>query len=410
MRYYIGVDWADAEHAIWVEDERSGRVLTRAIPHTAEGLAEWGRWLDEQRAAGTELWAAIERPDGRVVDFLLDHGVVVYPINPKALDRARDRFRMSQSKSDPFDARVLADFLRTDHPHLHPLQPSSEAAQELKLLTRDYARLVRAQTRLVNQLTVTLKEYYPRALEICPDLTTQRAWAFLRAYTTPTALATLTVEQWQAFARAQHTWSAEQAVRLWELLQRPQLPVPAHVVRAKGRLVQVLVTQLEAAVEAVAAYRKAVTDFFGRMPAAEWATTLPASHGTLVPMIWAELGDAPGRWTSRQHLQGHAGTVPVTVHSGKRSGTYQGIYFRRACNRHFRTAMDQFAFCSLQHSEWARAYYDRSRQRGHGHHAALRALGAKWLKIIFALWRRQVPYREEYHLASMARQHLRQAA
>ena len=141
MRYYLGVDWADVTHAIWVEDAHGTRFLSRSVPHTAEGFAEWGRWLDEQRASGAELWAAIERPDGRVVDFLLDHGVVVYPVNPKALDRARDRFRMSPSKSDPFDAHVLAAFLRMDQAHLHALQPSSEAAQELKLLTQDYARI-----------------------------------------------------------------------------------------------------------------------------------------------------------------------------------------------------------------------------------------------------------------------------
>ena len=135
----------------------------RTVPHTAEGLSEWGRELDEWHAQGIELWAAIERPEGRVVDFLLDHGVVVYPVNPKALDRARDRFRQSAAKSDPFDARVLADFLRTDHAHLRALQPSSEAAQELKLLTDDYQRQIRQQTRLVNQLTTTLKAYYPRA-------------------------------------------------------------------------------------------------------------------------------------------------------------------------------------------------------------------------------------------------------
>ncbi len=111
MRYDIGVDWADAEHAVWAEDAQGTRVLSRAVPHTAEGLAEWGRWLDEQRTAGTELWAAIERPDGRVVDFLPDHGVVVFPVNPKALDRARDRFRMSQAISS-----------LTEPPPLCPLQ------------------------------------------------------------------------------------------------------------------------------------------------------------------------------------------------------------------------------------------------------------------------------------------------
>ena len=110
MRYYLGVDWADQTHAVWGVDERGTKVAARTVPHTAEGFSEWGRELDEWRAQGIELWAAIERPEGRVVDFLLDHGVVVYPVNPKALDRARDRFRQSGAKSDPFDAWVLADF------------------------------------------------------------------------------------------------------------------------------------------------------------------------------------------------------------------------------------------------------------------------------------------------------------
>ena len=184
MRYYLGVDWADQTHAVWVVDERGTKITARTVPHTAEGLSEWGRELDEWRAQGIELWAAIERPDGRVVDFLLDHGVVVYPVNPKALDRARDRFRQSGAKSDPFDARVLADFLRTDHAHLRALQPSSEAAQELKLLTEDCQRQIRQQTRLVNQLTATLKAYYPRALEVA-ELTTALAREFLQAYPTP---------------------------------------------------------------------------------------------------------------------------------------------------------------------------------------------------------------------------------
>ena len=405
MRDTIGVDWADAEHAIWVEDAQGNRVVDRAVSHTAEGLAEWGRWLDEHRGAGVELWAAIERPDGRVVDFLLDHGVIGSPGTPKALDRARDRFRTSQSKSDPFDAHVLAAFLRTDQAHLAPLQPRSDAAQELKLLTRDYARLVRAQTRLVTQRTVPLQADDPRALELCEDLTANRALALLRAYATPEALGAVTRPQWQRFARTQRG-SAEQRATRWELLQQPQLPVPAHVVRAKARLVGVLVTPREAAVHAVDGYREAVATCFGQLPAAAWAPTLPAGHGMLVPTIWGELGAAPGRWTSWQHLQGHAGAVPVTVRSGK----HHSVAFRFACNKRLRTAVHQFALCSLQQCEWARVDSDRYRQRGHRHHAALRALGAKWLKIIFVLWSRQIPYREEAHLATMARQHLRQAA
>jgi transposase len=405
MRYYLGIDWADTEHAVWVEDEQGAKVLQRTVPHTPEGFADWGRWLDTCRAQGIELGAGIERPDGRVVDFLLDHGAVVWPINPKALDRARDRFRMSHAKADPFDARVAAAFVRTDHAHLQPLQPSSPAAQELKLLTRDLARLIRQQTRLLNQLTVTLKEYYPRALELWEDLTTQRARAFLTAYPTPAAAAGLSAKQWQRFARAQRL-GADDAAALWAVLQRPQLPVPEHVVRAKARLLQALLAQLDPTLQQVAAYRQAVTAFFATLPAATAARTLPAGNGVTVPQLWAELGDAPGRWASGQHVQAHGGLVPVTVQSGK----HHVVGFRRACNKRLRTAAHQFAFCSLQHSEWARAYYDRHRQRGHSHHHALRALAAKWLKIIFVMWRDQVPYDENYHLATMTRQQLRAAA
>ena len=406
MRDYIGVDWADAEHAVWVEDEAGIKVLSRRVAQTVEGLAEFGRWLDERRAAGRELWAAIEKPEGRIVDFLLDHGVVVYAINPKAVDRARDRFRMSGAKSDPFDARVLATFLRTDHGHLTPLRPSSEAAQELKGLTRDYARQVRQQTRLLNQLTAALKAYYPRALEVVDDLKSRWGREFLRAYATPRALAPLRERSWQRWAR-EHRLGAERAAALWALLQRPQLAVPDHVERVHARRVGALLAQLDVTVAAVDEYRAAIADFFAGMPAAEWARSLPGGgSGTMVPRLYAELGDAVGRWQTFRHLQGQAGAVPVTDRSGKGAR----VLFRFACNTQLRDAAHQFALHSLTASEWARAYYDRCRRRGHRHHHALRALAAKWLKIIFVLWRRQVPYDETHHLATMARQHLRQPA
>jgi hypothetical protein len=384
-------------------DEDGTKIAAHSVSHTAEGFSAWGRELDEWRAQAIELWAAIERPDGRVVDFLLDHGVVVYPVNPKALDRARDRFRQSGAKSDPFDAWVLADLLRTDHAQLRALQPSSEAAQELKLLAEDCQRHIRQQTRLVNQLTATLKAYYPRALEVA-ELTAVLAREFLQAYPTPEAVTALTERRWQRWART-HRLSETRTRELWDVLQRPQLPVPAHVVRAKARLMQSLVAQLLPVVAAVAQYRKAIDDFFASMPAAQWMRTLPiGKHGITAPTLWARLGDAPGRWESFRHLQAQAGTVPVT----KRSGKQRVVQFRFACDKALRYVVDQVAYLSLLSSTWARAYYDQQRERGHSHRQALRALGAKWLKIIFVMWQRQVPYDEQYHLAMMTRQQLQQ--
>lgn len=399
-RYYLGLDWADDHHDVWVANEREEKVWAGRVENEAEDLAEFGRRLYEWRSRGVEIWAALEKPEGRIVDFLLDHGVVVFPINPKALDRARDRFRVSGSKSDSFDAHVLAAFLRTDHGHLRPLVPNSPQAQELKLLTIDYDRLVRHQTRLLLQLKVTLKEYYPRVLELFQELKSPVALDFLKRYPAPAALTELTPGAWQDFVR-EHRLGKKRATELWEQLKAPQVAVPEHVVRAKARLVRVLVGELEVVTTGVAEYHAEIERFFASMPAAETAKSLPAGKtGVIVPTIWAELGDAQGRWESFRHLQAQAGSVPVTKSSGKTTF----VQFRFPCNKRLRHSMDQFSFISLRCSAWALDYYQQQRARGHTHREALRALGAKWLKIIFVIWSSHVPYDENRHLATIARQ------
>jgi transposase len=406
-RFYLGVDWADQFHQIWVSDFDGKKVLEKKVVENVEGLAEFGRWLDEQRANQFELWAAIEKPQGRIVDFLLDHGVEVYPVNPKAVDRARDRFRMSQSKSDGFDAYVLAQFVRTDHAHLRALRPNSIQAQELKLLTRDQHRLGREKTRLLNQLRATLKEYYPRPLEVFSDLETHIALDFLKQYPTPDDLSKLTRRQWNRFAKREHHLGAEHAQELWEKLNQPQLTVPAHVVSAKARLMAVLVVQLKILRDAVESYNERVKSFFASMPAAELIKGLPgAKTGTIVATLWAELGDAQDRWESFRHLQAEAGAVPVT----KASGKSRVVQFRFSCNKILGQAANWLAFVSLNRSEWANHYYRDQRAKGHSHHQSLRALGAKWLKIVFVMWRDHKPYDENYHLANITRQKMRQAA
>jgi transposase len=406
-RYYLGVDWADEFHQVWVSDPKGKKVAEMKVEQRPEGMSEFGRWLRERQAEGIELWATIEKPHGRIVDFLLDHGVVVYPVNPKALNRVRDRFRMSQSKSDSFDAYVLAEFLRTDHAHLRVLQPNSERAQELKMLTRDHHRLGRQKTRLLNQITATLKEYYPRPLEAFPDLESKIAMDFLDQYPTPQTLCALSRRNWNRFAKRQHHLSEARCKELWETLSQPQLAIHEHVVRAKRQLLAVLVVQLRTLVQAVESYKEEIERFFASMPAAKLVESLPGGKtGTTARMLWAELGDAKSRWESFRHLQAEAGGVPVTRASGKS----RVVHFRFACNKLLRYASYMFSFNSLNRCEWANKYYRDQRAKGHRHHQALRALGAKWLKIIFVMWRDHKPYDENYHLANITRQKMRQAA
>jgi transposase len=406
-QYYLGVDWSDEFHKVWVSDGEGKKITDMKVAENVEGRSNFGRWLNERKAEGIKLSAAIERPHGRIVDFLLDHGVVVYPVNPKALDRARDRFRMSQSKSDPFDAYVLAEFLRTDHPHLRALQPNSEQAQELKMLTRDYHRLGRHKARLLNQIRATLKEYYPRPLEVFSELESQIALDFLEQYPNPRALSDLNRRRWNRFAKREHHLSEERCKALWEQLRQPQMPMPEHVVRAKARLLLALVPQLKALLPVVKSYEEKIEDFFASLPAAKLTKMLPGGKsGTTLPLLWAELGDAKNRWQSWRHLQAGAGAVPVTIASGKS----RVVQFRFACNKVLRHAAYWFSFNSLNRCEWAKKYYRDQRAKGHTHDEALRALGAKWLKIFFVMWRDHIPYDETYHLANIARQKMRQAA
>lgn len=230
---------------------------------------------------------------------------------------------------------------------------------------------------------------------------------FLQQYPTPQALCALNRRQWNRFAKRRHHLGEAHCKELWEKLSQPQLAIPEHVVRAKAQLLAVLVVQLQALVEAVESYKERVERFFASMPVAKLVKTLPGGKsGTTVPMLWAELGDAQGRWESFRHLQAEAGGVPVT----KASGKSRVVHFRFACNKRLRYASYWFSFHSLNRCEWANKYYRDQRAKGHGHHQALRALGAKWLKIIFVMWRDHKPYDENYHLANIARQAIRQRA
>ena len=404
QQHFLGVDWADGKHDVCVLDRDGQEVLVREVDENAEGFSEFGRILDEWVVQGIELRAIIEKPEGLIIDFLLDHGVQVYSINPKSLKQARDLYRVSGAKSDPYDAWVLSNLIRDHHGDFSAIQPNSEQMAELKLLCEGYHRLTGQKVRLLNQLQAELKAFYPRPVEVFKDLSTRLFRDFLKRFPTSEALEKLSLFHWCRFAKA-HRMGTEKTQVLWEQLKTPQLSVPSHVVRAKSALAQVILKELDVIVSAVEDYRRQVEALFASTPAGELTRALPGGKsGIIIPTLWAHLGDAKGRWKSFRHLQAHAGTTPITDQSGK----HKAVLYRFACNKRMRYAVHWLARISLGRSVWAREYYDRQRERGHKHNEALRALGAKWLKIIFIMWRDQVPYNEDYHLANLYRQQLKQ--
>lgn len=403
MRYFIGVDESDTSFEVSVLDEDGHKVHGMGVERRADAMGEFGGWLNRLTAEGIDLLACLERPEGRLVEFLLDHGVVVYPVNPKLVERARGQYRVNPSNSDSFDAWVLADFLRKDHHRLRKLEPNSEEAAELKLLTRDRRRLGLQQTRCINQIIAVLKEYYRCPLDLFGDFSTQISQDFLKTFPTPESLEKLTWKRWQKFCKA-HRRSQAQTQEMWEQIKTPRIAIKPHIVRTKSRMLLTLVEQLRVITKAMKDYDAEIQRFFETLPAVELAKSLPVgTTGVTVPMLWAELGDGSGRWASFRHLQAEAGSTPWT----RRSGKARSVYFRYGCNKGLRYAIHWFSIHSIDKCDWAKAYYEAQRKRGKSYNQAIRALSSKWLKIIFFMWRDQVPYSEDYHLANITRQNLK---
>ncbi len=387
----VGIDWADAEHVYCVMDEAGAVLASGSIPHTPEGLATLFATIRTHARGPEEVSMAVETSQGLLVSALLDHRIVVYAINPKAVDRHRERFRVAGSKSDLRDAWVLATLLRTDRALYHPLVPDSEPAQELRVLTRDRAELVRTRTMLSNQLTACLKAYFPVFLDLFGDPDRPVALAVLQRFPTPAALRRTSVRRLEAFLRQHHQLEAAAKAReIHARLTQPAFQVAPVILRTKARLAQTLGHQLRALAEEIAVYEVEIRRVLRTHPDGELYLSLPGAGDLLAARMVGELGDNRDRYRDPAIAQCAAGTAPVT----RASGTSRIVHIRRACIHPLRETMWHFAFCSIIHCAWAKAYYRRARARGKKHAEAVRILGNVWLRIIVAMRRDHCRYRE----------------
>jgi len=404
--FYVGIDWADLKHEVRVVDEKGEGVAKFTIPHTAQGLTKLHRRLSMISPNRDELLLALETDKGLVVSFLLDLGYTVYPINPKVVSRYRDRYRTSGAKSDPLDALVLANILRTDRHRFRPIMPDSTLARELKILTRDHQHLVKSRTALSNQLTACLKSYYPRALELFSKVTQPITLAFLKAYPTPQSASGLSLKGLRRFLREHRYTHPQRVEELYKTLQQPQMAVESWLARAKSRHMLALVSQLEPLLDQIKSYKKEIQKLLKKHPDSEIFLSLPGAGPILAARMLAEVGDNRQRYPDYQALQCEAGTAPVTI----ASGNYRYVRFRRACKKPLRATLHQFAFCSRRECDWANQFYHQQRRKGKSNSLATRALANKWVKVIFALWQKRQTYNESFHLWDKVRYTLKARA
>lgn len=391
----VGIDWADAEHVYCVLDEAGTTLQSGTVPHTPEGFDRLRATIHAYAASPAEVCVALETSHGPLVGMLLEQDFTVYAINPKAVDRHRERFRVAGAKSDLRDAWVLATLLRTDRALYRPLLPDSEVAQELRVLTRDRAELVRTRTMLTNQLIACLKEYFPEFLTLFGDLTRPVALAVLQEYPTLERLRQVPSRRLATMLRQyRFPHSEAKAQKIHASLQHQTFHIAPVLVRTKARLAVTLVQQLTTLAREVDAYEAEIQRVLRTHPDGELYLSLPGAGALLAARMVGELGDHRDRYPDAAAAQCEAGTAPIT----RASGTTRTVHVRRACIRPLRETMWQFAFCSLPRCPWAKQYYHQARQRGKRHAEAIRMLANVWLRIIMAMRRDQRPYEEAIFL------------
>ena len=402
--WYVGLDWADTHHDVEVMDEAGKRVGARRFAHSHEGLNELKQFLLSIATSPEQLACIVETNHGLLITFLLEAGIPVYPVNPKVANQLR---KAAGAKTDQIDAHLLAKMGRFDLAELRRLEPDSPTVAELKTLTRDQDALVQTQTRLVNQLTACLKEYYPAALKLFAKLQQRSTLLFLQAYPTPQAAQAASVEEITATLRTgKHTNPTRAAPKIVEELHRPQLVASEVIVRAKSRLMLSLVKQLLVVIEDIAHYDEEISTLFLTHPDQQIWSSLPRAGKRLAPRLLAEWGDDRARYADANSVQTLAGTAPVPF----QSGNFAKAHKRFACLKPLRNHLHQFAWQSTMKEGWARDYYQRKRAEGKTHSMAIRALANVWVRIIYRMWVSQTCYQtatfEAAQLAHAPRQHV----
>lgn len=388
----VGVDWGGQQHHVTVLDATGAVRGSRFVAHTAAAIAETVQWVQQLTAAGPDgIAVAIETPRGVLVDSLIEQGFAVFAINPKQLDRFRDRFSAGGAKDDPRDARVLADALRTDARAFRRVRPDDPKIIHLRELCRIVEELQEQEQRLTNRLRDQLYRVDAGWLTLSPAADDAWLWDVLQAVPHPDRWSQLSRRSITATLRA-HRIRRTTTDEVMSVLQRPRLRAAPGVTDAVGTRIASLVPQLQLVRDQWQRTDRQIERALADM--AEVANDQPREHrdvhilrslpGAGRTVTATMLTEAAGPLAARDYalLRAHAGTAPVTKRSSKRTFHVQ---MRYACKHRLRQALYHWARTSIQYDDAARAYYDALRHRGHHHARALRSVADRWLRILIAM-------------------------
>jgi hypothetical protein len=391
---FVGIDWAEAHHDACIVDEQGAILGKQRVPDGVDGVGRIHAMIADHAEDPSDVVVGIEIDRGLLVEALVSAGYEVYAINPMAASRYRDRHVTSRAKSDPGDAKVLADLVRTDRHNHRRLAGDSEAAASIKVLARSHQDLVWSRQRQVNHLRNQLREFYPAALQAFgADLAHPDALAVLERAPSPAQGRRLSGGQIATLLRrgGRQRNLGRRAAEIKEALRVPQLEAPLIVTDAYAASVQASVPVIQAMSEQIMRLEQQLSQAFRSHPDAEIYLSQPGLGDVLGARALGEFGDDRTRYAHPKGRRAYAGTAPIT----RASGTRMVVLARVARNRRLADACYLWAFAALSRSPGCRRYYDLHRSRGKTHHQALRALANRLVGILHGCLQHRQLYRED---------------
>lgn len=395
----IGIDWSDQHHDVSLQEAAGSQVERRCLTHSPAAIGEWIGEL-RTRFGGQPVGIAVETSRGPLIHALLEHEfIVLYPINPRSLRRFRETFAPSGAKDDLPDADLLREMLVKHRERLRPWMPDESDTRALRRLVESRRKTVDLRTKLVQQLSAALKEYFPQALDWAgEDLASPLACDFLLTWPTLQALQRARPSTLRKFYHA-HNCRQPRLIeqRIAAIERASALTHDPAIINTSALLVQMLARQLKTLAPSIERFDHEIARRFAAHADADLFKRLPGSGAALAPRLLVAFGSDRSRFASAAEVQQFTGIAPVTQRSGQRSY----VHWRWAAPTFVRQSLHEFAQHSIRYSAWARAYYALQRTRGKGHQAAVRALAFKWIRIIWRCWQSRTPYEESRHIRSL---------
>jgi transposase len=388
-RITAGVDWAKDDHAICVAGGQ-GEVLERfTVRHDAAGLRQLAARL--LRAGASQV--GIERGDGPVAETLLAAGLTVFVIPPVQVKNLRSRYGPAGNKDDRFDACVLADVVRTGARRLRPMERDSDQTAALRSTVRARRDLVGHRVAAASQLRAHLQIVFPAAAALFADIDSAITLAFLSRFTTQEQADWLSPARLSAWLKSvSYSGKTDPAVLHARLLAAPRGQGGPHA-RVHAGTTVALVAVLRALNTQIKSLAASITAQLDTHPDAVIFTSLPRSGTIRAARLLAEIGDARGRFPTRDSLTCLAGVAPSTRQSGKA----KSVTFRWGADKQLRDALCDFAGDSRSASPWAAHLYDKAIARGCDHPHAVRILARAWAHVIWRCWQDHTPYDPAAH-------------